>query len=184
VDVYGFFFHAMPESGVLTLEELHSIVKDVWLTRHDVGLEEERVTRRKGRPKSMKEAKLEEIKLRAEEEYRTGMGSPLDLHPVIQLIFLFHIEIPDLTHPETVALFRRWDQKEVAFMQLLRFIRIFRDQPEVSIVSRPGKHFTLLPKADSVMDGEGRLEEQAIVQWTPPGEFLGKSQLNVFSNAF
>jgi translation machinery-associated protein 16 len=75
VDVYGFFFHAMPESGVLTLEELHAIVKDVWLTRHDHELEEEKATRRKGRPKSTKEAKLEEIKLREAEEYRTGMGS-------------------------------------------------------------------------------------------------------------
>jgi hypothetical protein len=93
-------------------------------------------------------------------------------------MLLSRIEVPDLTHSETVELFRRWDQKEVAFIQLLRFIRIFRDQPGVSIVSRPGKHFTLLPQTDSVMDGVERLEEQATVQWTPLGEFLGKSQLS------
>jgi translation machinery-associated protein 16 len=46
----------------------------VWLTRHDDELEQERAARRKGRPKSTKELKLEEIKLRESEQYRTGMG--------------------------------------------------------------------------------------------------------------
>jgi hypothetical protein len=59
---------------VLTLPELHELVSDVWLTRHDEELEEEREARRKGRPKSTKEQKLEEGKLREAEEYRTGMG--------------------------------------------------------------------------------------------------------------
>jgi translation machinery-associated protein 16 len=63
---------------VLTLPELHELVSDVWLTRHDAELEEERAARRKGRPKSTKEQKLEEVKLREEEEYRTGMGE----HPL------------------------------------------------------------------------------------------------------
>ena len=75
-DFYGFFFHAIPEErgSVLALPELHELVSDVWLTRHDADLEEERAARRKGRPKSSKEQKLEEIKLREAEEYRTGMG--------------------------------------------------------------------------------------------------------------
>ena len=59
---------------MLTLPELHELVSDVWLTRHDAELEEEREARRKGRPKSTKEQKLEEVKLREAEEYRTGMG--------------------------------------------------------------------------------------------------------------
>jgi len=58
----------------LTLPELHELVADVWLTRHDAELEEERAARRKGRPKSTKERKLEEAKLREAEEYRTGIG--------------------------------------------------------------------------------------------------------------
>ena len=58
----------------MTLEELHGIIKGIWLTRHDVELEAEQGARRKGRPKSAKEMKLEEIKLREAEEYRTGMG--------------------------------------------------------------------------------------------------------------
>lgn len=74
VDVYGFFYHALPQVGVLTLEELHAVVRGVWLTRHDDELEQERAARRKGRPKSAKEIKLEEIKLRETEEYRTGIG--------------------------------------------------------------------------------------------------------------
>lgn len=64
----------MPEEGVLTLEELHHIIGDVWLTRFDEDLEEEKAARRKGRPKSAKETKLEDLKLRESEEYRTGMG--------------------------------------------------------------------------------------------------------------
>ena len=79
-DVYGFFYHALPSVGVLTLDELHAVVRDVWLTRHDEELEQERVARRKGRPKSTKEAKIEEIQLRETEEYRTGIGAS-DLSP-------------------------------------------------------------------------------------------------------
>jgi hypothetical protein len=77
VDVYGFFYHAMPSEGVMSLPELHSIVRDVWLTRHDAELEEERTLRRKGRPQSVKEIRLEEIKLRECEEYRAGFGNSL-----------------------------------------------------------------------------------------------------------
>lgn len=77
--MFGFFYHSIPEEGVLTLEELHDLVRDLWLTRHDVELEEERAARRKGRPKSTKEQKLEEIKQREAEEYRTGMGTSLYL---------------------------------------------------------------------------------------------------------
>lgn len=126
VDLYGFFYHAMPEEGVLTLEELHHIVGNVWLTRFNEELEEEKAARRKGRPKSSREVYLEDLKLREVEEYRTGM------------------EVIDLTHPPTVEVFRRWDQKEVAFIQLLRFIRIFSPEHEHFIVSRPGKHFSIL----------------------------------------
>ena len=74
MDLYGFFYHAMPEEGVLTLEELHHIVGNVWLTRFNEELEEEKAARRKGRPKSSREVYLEDLKLREAEEYRTGMG--------------------------------------------------------------------------------------------------------------
>ena len=65
----------MPEEGILSLQDLHHIISDVWLTRFDEDLEKEKSTRRKGRPKSSKEIKLEELKLRETELYRTGMGT-------------------------------------------------------------------------------------------------------------
>lgn len=124
-DLYGFFYHAMPPEGTLSLEELHSVISNVWLTRHDEELEQERAARRKGRPKSTKELKLEEIKLRESEQYRTGM------------------DVPDLTHEATVELFRKWDQTEVAYIQLLRFIRISSVDSMSAVVSKQGKHHSL-----------------------------------------
>ncbi|KAI5124186.1 hypothetical protein M0805_005037 [Coniferiporia weirii] len=128
IDKFAFFYHALPpesEGVVLTLEELHELVKNVWLTRHDVALEEERRIRRKGRPKSVKEAGLENLKLYENEEYRTGL------------------EVPDLTHPTNVELFRRWDQISIEFIDLLRFIRINSEDISTAKVSRPGKHESL-----------------------------------------
>ncbi|KZV67053.1 hypothetical protein PENSPDRAFT_584551 [Peniophora sp. CONT] len=126
-DLYGFFYHALPEEGELTLDDLHDIVCDAWLTRYDAEIEEEQAARRKGRPKSVKQQKLEDLKLRESEEYRTGM------------------EVLDLTHPENVALLRKWDQIETAYIQMLRFIRINSVNRDVVIVSRPGKHHDLVP---------------------------------------
>ena len=73
--VYSFFYHALPPEGELSLEELHFVVKDIWLPRFDQELEAEKVSRRKGRPKSVKEQKLEDQKLRETEGYRTGVGA-------------------------------------------------------------------------------------------------------------
>jgi hypothetical protein len=74
-DIYSFFYHALPPEGVLALSQMHDLIRDVWLTRHDSELESERTARRQGRPKSTKQMKLEEIKLREEEDYRTGLGA-------------------------------------------------------------------------------------------------------------
>lgn len=64
-------------------------------------------------------------------------------------------EVIDLTHEDNVALFRKWDQKEVAYIDLLRFIRIFSGEPDRFVVSRPGKHVTLISSnKDEVMDVE------------------------------
>jgi len=129
---------------VLSLEDLHHVVRDIWLTRFDDELEAEKSWRRKGRPKSAKEVKLEEMKLREADIYRTGM------------------EIVDLTHPPTVELFRRWDQKEVAFIQLLRFVRISSTNPDVVVVSRPGKHSTIL---ESTLVSEGETMDVTEEAW-------------------
>jgi len=122
VDVLGFFYLALPPEGELSLDELHLIVRDIWLPRHEKDLEQERAKRRKGRPKSTKEMQIEELKIREAEEYRTGF------------------EVPDLTHEINVDLFRGWDQKEGGYLQMLRYIRISGTNPENIVVSRPGKH--------------------------------------------
>ena len=75
VDTYKFYHHCLPDDGVLTLEELHGIVRDIWLARFDDQLEAEQTSRRKGRPKSATQMKMEEIKLRDTDEYRTGLGA-------------------------------------------------------------------------------------------------------------
>ncbi|KAF8816333.1 hypothetical protein BYT27DRAFT_7238006 [Phlegmacium glaucopus] len=59
LDLYGFLFCATPEEGVLSLQDLHLIVNDIWLTRFDEDLEKIRSARRKSRPKSSEEIKLD-----------------------------------------------------------------------------------------------------------------------------
>lgn len=73
----------------MTLEELHELVRDVWLTRHDDELATEQASRRKGRPKSKKELHLEDVKSRELEEYRKGLGQSnhLSLDIVNQFFF-------------------------------------------------------------------------------------------------
>lgn len=70
-----------------------------------------------------------------------------------------HSEVPDLTHPENIALYRTWDQREVAFIQALRFIRISSTNPELATLSKPGKHPSLAPslttRPGDPMDIEG-----------------------------
>ncbi|KAF8518044.1 hypothetical protein BU17DRAFT_76307 [Hysterangium stoloniferum] len=135
IDKFVFFYHAIPpEAAAVTLEELHVIVQDIWLKRHDSELEKERSVRRKGRPKSSKQMLLEELLLRETEEYRTGL------------------EVPDITHAPTVKLFRRWGQTGVGYLDLLRFIRINSEDPTSVVISRPGKHMSLHQTDDIDMD--------------------------------
>jgi translation machinery-associated protein 16 len=173
-DVYGFFYHALPPVGVLTLEDLHVVVRDVWLARHDQELEQERAVRRKGRPKSTKEAKLEEIKLRETEEYRSGIGEfQASLSDGLRSSLISPPEVPDLTSEATVQLFRKWDQKEVAYVQLLRFIRISSSDPAVAVVSKPGKHHSLrVDHAPSQhQDQEMSVDEDDSILSEPPSRF-------------
>lgn len=67
----------MPEEGVLSLDEIHQVVREVWLTRFDEELEAEQTARRKGRPRSVKEVRLEELKSREAENYKTGIGTAI-----------------------------------------------------------------------------------------------------------
>jgi len=83
--VYGFFFHALPKDGVLSLMELHGLIRGM-LARNDQELEQERAARRRGRPKSVKETKLEDAKLVESELYRTGMGVIFALSIIYSLL--------------------------------------------------------------------------------------------------
>jgi translation machinery-associated protein 16 len=59
-------------------------------------------------------------------------------------------EVPDLTHGPTVEIFRRWDQKQAAFTELLRFIRISSSLPLKIVVSKPGKHLSITGSTTSI----------------------------------
>ncbi|KAF9780995.1 hypothetical protein BJ322DRAFT_1082629 [Thelephora terrestris] len=142
VDVLGFFYSTLPPEGELSLDELHLIVRDIWLTRHDKDLEQERAKRRKGRPKSVKEIQIEELNVREAEEYRTGL------------------EVPDLTHGVNVEIFRKWDQKEAGYLQMLRYVRISSGDQEKVVVSRPGQHPRLVSAIKAV----------ATMEATPSGD--------------
>ena len=50
------------------------------------------------------------------------------------------LEVPDLTHEVNVELLRGWDQKEVGYLQMLRYIRISNADLGRAVVSRPGQH--------------------------------------------
>ncbi|KAJ7634077.1 hypothetical protein DFH06DRAFT_1221017 [Mycena polygramma] len=128
LDLYAFFHAALPpapevvDAGAppteaLTLPELHNIAR-AWVARHDEALKEEQAARRKGRPKSGKEVRIEEMRLREEETYRTGM------------------ELPDLTDPPTLERFRKWDVSSLGYAHLLRFVRISSELPDVIALSR------------------------------------------------
>jgi len=58
------------------MDDLHALIEDVWIARHDDELQAERAQRRKGRPPSIREGQLELIKNTELEEYRTGIGAP------------------------------------------------------------------------------------------------------------
>lgn len=144
----------------------------MWLTRHDEELEQESAARRKGRPKSTKELKLDEIKLRESEEYRTGMGK-IEYHAApFELLSNRTLDVPDLTHEATVKLFRKWDQKEVAYMRLLRFIRISGADSTSVIVSRQGEHHSLKESVSSQAVDETMVTDHDDTLLTePPSRF-------------
>jgi translation machinery-associated protein 16 len=103
LDLYAFFHAALPpapepnadvDAGAepkeaLTLPELH-IIAQAWIARHEGALAEEQAARRKGRPKSTKEMRIEELRVREQETYRTGMGACLFIF--FLLLFFFFLK--------------------------------------------------------------------------------------------
>ncbi|KAJ7504461.1 hypothetical protein B0H11DRAFT_1982471 [Mycena galericulata] len=124
LDLYAFFHAVLPPvddtsatADALTLPQLHAIAK-AWVARNDAALAAEQAARRPGRPKSPREIRIEELRLREQETYRTGM------------------ELPDLTDAPTLAHFRKWDVRSIGYAHLLRFVRISSARPEVIVLSR------------------------------------------------
>ena len=175
--VYSFFYHALPPEGELSLEELHFVVRDIWLALFDQEIEAEKASRRKGRPKSVKEQKLEEQKLRETEVYKTGMGECQFLSQICRRSRPT-AEVVDLTHPTNVELFRKWDQKEAAYVQQLRFIRISSTYPETVVVSRPGHHPLLKQEAaQQKAEAEAHMDTDEVpLLLEPPSRFASTIQ--------
>jgi hypothetical protein len=77
VDRYLFFYHVMPPNvPAISLAQLHKIITDTWLKRHDEDLWREQELRYPGRPKTVKEDRILEMQLQDREEYRSGLGLP------------------------------------------------------------------------------------------------------------
>ncbi|KAG8969553.1 hypothetical protein FRC03_001992 [Tulasnella sp. 419] len=121
IDRFVFFYHALPlDVPCLTLAEIHELIRDVWVTRHDSAIAAEEAARRKGRPRSVREEKLRALRTAELEEYRTGL------------------EIPDLTDAPTVEMFRKWENAEPGYLPILRLIRVSSTKPDEIIVSSQG----------------------------------------------
>ncbi|KAF8641268.1 hypothetical protein AX16_010098 [Volvariella volvacea WC 439] len=58
-DMHEFWYHALPEEGVLTLDDLHQIVQETWLTRFDEDLEAQKNSEAKGSTEKYKGNKHE-----------------------------------------------------------------------------------------------------------------------------
>ncbi|KAJ7224335.1 hypothetical protein GGX14DRAFT_649715 [Mycena pura] len=118
LDFYA-FIHARisPDTTALTLPELHAILQ-AWVGRNDTALAAEQAARRQGRPKSPREMRIEELRLREQETYRTGM------------------ELPDLRDAVTLERFRKWDVTSLGYAHLLRFVRICSARPDDAVLSR------------------------------------------------
>jgi translation machinery-associated protein 16 len=154
--------HALPpEAPCLTLEELHGLVKDVWLTRHDPSLQKEQSLRRQGRPKSSKEDQLEEWKRQDSEEYRTGL------------------DLPDLLDPHNIGLFRQWDGVDVHYLRILKFIRISAEFPETVHVARFGRDKNPPPRAEGSVSGPEEDEQMESAETQGPFEDVGSTMLSM-----
>ncbi|KAG8894064.1 hypothetical protein FRB99_001546, partial [Tulasnella sp. 403] len=129
IDRFVFFQHALPSDvESLSLSEVHEIIQDIWLHRHDKQLAEEQGRRRKGEPRSAKEDKiLAQIEME-KEEYRTGL------------------EIPDLTDPPTVEVLRKWEDGDPNYLPLLRLVMVYSDDPDKATLTRPGEMIRNLQK--------------------------------------
>ncbi|KAH9811360.1 hypothetical protein DFH28DRAFT_1131301 [Melampsora americana] len=116
-----------------TLPELHQIVQD-FIKRDLEELESERKSRRIGRPKSLRQERIEIDLEKEESEYQTGFV------------------VPDLTCPKSVKLLRQWSEEvssDPSFLPRLRLIRIFKNQVDLMIEEQKGATESMLMNSNS-----------------------------------
>ncbi len=87
------------------LPALHAFVQEDFLPITSERLAEAKAERRPGRPPSKEELLLQELEIKEQQEYKTG------------------IELPDLTDPINVRILRDWDG-DAQGLPLFRMIRI------------------------------------------------------------
>ena len=89
-------------------------------------------------------------------------------------------DVIDLTHPTTVELFRMRDQKEAAYVQQLRFVRISSASPETVVLARPGQHPLLKEEARKEAASHNPEEamdtDEAPLLLEPPSRFASTIQ--------
>lgn len=121
---------------------------------------------------------LEEIVLREKEEYRTGLGMK-DLLDKTRLSTSHYItEVPDITHPPTVKVFREWGQTGVGYLDLLRYIRINSEDLTSAVVSKPGRHESITQIQDVKMEDAHKEtgSPHAVLFGTPTPTFASSIQ--------
>lgn len=64
-------------------------------------------------------------------------------------------DLPDLTHPPTVALLRTWNAKDASFLPLLRTIRISAIEPTNIVLVRAGLAKDYEPEKAQTTGGDG-----------------------------
>ncbi|KAK4685432.1 translation machinery-associated protein 16, partial [Tremellales sp. Uapishka_1] len=124
-----FFLHSLSSAAPLSLPSLRALIADVFLTRNDERIAELTKERRAGRPKGKELLEMEELRRREWSEWATGL------------------EIPDLTHGPTVRLMYTWLESDTpivgSHIDLLRQVRIAKDESVALVVSKPGRTETM-----------------------------------------
>ena len=83
-----------------------------------------------------------------------------------------------------MEIFRRWDLKELGFIQLLRFIRISSSEPEVAVLSKPGKHLSILEsttisESGDAMDIVMEKQDSSVSQLPELGENFSSTMMTM-----
>ncbi|GMK57254.1 hypothetical protein CspeluHIS016_0400880 [Cutaneotrichosporon spelunceum] len=120
-----FFMHALEGPEAITLPQLRALITDAFIARNDERIEELTLERRAGRPKAKELLELEEVRRVENAEWESGF------------------EVPNLTDARATRLMFGWLENgtriKSAHIDLLPWIRLAKESPEMIVVSRKGK---------------------------------------------